>query len=180
MANIGLFGKLRAYGSVFRRARRPFDTLRLLRRRPALLLGVNAMEIGMMASGRVDTRLKMLAELKTAALVGCPFCVDIGSALSLAIGIREEQLRSLHDHGSSPVFDEVETLVLDLAVAMAARPMAITDDLQDRLRRHFDETQRVELVTAIAWENYRSRSNRALGVLPSGFSDGAFCVRPEG
>jgi hypothetical protein len=47
--------------------------LRLLRQRPALLLGVNAFETALMASGRTDVRLKALAQIKTSALIGCPF-----------------------------------------------------------------------------------------------------------
>jgi hypothetical protein len=70
---MGFIAKLRTYTGVLRRAKRPLDALRLLRQRPALLLGVNAYELGLMASSRVDTRLKALAQIKTSALVGCPF-----------------------------------------------------------------------------------------------------------
>ncbi|MGQ0830626.1 MAG: carboxymuconolactone decarboxylase family protein, partial [Microthrixaceae bacterium] len=37
----------------------------------------------------------------------------------------------------------------------------------------------VELAAVIGWENQRARLNQALGIRPSGFSDGAYCVRPE-
>jgi alkylhydroperoxidase family enzyme len=67
------FDKLRTYGKVLRRARRPIGTLALLRTRPALLLGVNAFELAQLACGRVDARLKALAQIKTSALIGCPF-----------------------------------------------------------------------------------------------------------
>jgi hypothetical protein len=33
----------------------------------------------------------------------------------------------------------------------------------------------VELVSAIAWENYRARFDHAFGVEAEGFSDGAHC-----
>ena len=59
---MGLIARLRAYGGVMGRAKRPLDVPRLLRRRPALLL-----------CGRVEARLKSLAQIKTSALVGCPF-----------------------------------------------------------------------------------------------------------
>ena len=72
---MGLRRTLGAYFRVLRRAR-PTDKpelLRLLRRRPALLLGMSAYELGLLASGRVEPRLKALAGIKTATLVGCPF-----------------------------------------------------------------------------------------------------------
>ncbi len=67
--------KLRAYARTFggRRREVPFDLMRLLRRRPTVMLGVNAFELGQLASNRVDGRLKALAQIKTSALVGCPF-----------------------------------------------------------------------------------------------------------
>jgi alkylhydroperoxidase family enzyme len=67
------FAKLRAYARVMRQAKRPLDLLRLLRRRPALLLAVNAYETALMACNRVEARLKALAQIKTSALIGCPF-----------------------------------------------------------------------------------------------------------
>jgi hypothetical protein len=70
---MGFIAKLKTYAGVMRQAKRPLDGLRLLRQRPALMLGVNAYELALMASSRVDTRLKTLAQIKTSALVGCPF-----------------------------------------------------------------------------------------------------------
>lgn len=100
--------------------------------------------------------------------------------MSRALGISEAQLRDLDRYESSPAFDRLERLVLDLAVAMAATPADIPAELGEELRRHFDEAQLVELAAAIAWENYRARFNRVFGVRPAGFlAEGAFCVLPE-
>ena len=70
---MGVIARLRAYGGVMRRARRPNQVPRLLLRRPALLLAVGGYETALVLSGRVEARLKALAQLKTSALVGCPF-----------------------------------------------------------------------------------------------------------
>ena len=105
--------------------------------------------------------------------------MDIGSAVSRALGISEQQLRELRDYRTSASFSELERLVLDLAVAMAAIPATVPEGVQAALRRHFDDAQLVELAAAIAWENYRARFNRVFGVAPAGFSDGSFCVLPE-
>ena len=154
------------------------DLERLLRKRRGLMFGVSVFEMCQLASGRMDTRLKMLAELKSSTLVGCEFCMDIGSALCRSLGIPQAQLLDLPSYRSSAAFDEVEKLVLALAVAMAKEPSA-APAVVESLRRHFDEPQLVELVSAIAWEHYRARFNEAFGVRPAGFSEGAFCVLPE-
>src|SRR5690349_1192872 len=65
---------------------------------PAVLAAALALEVGMERARRVDARLKQLAELRVAAVVGCPFCLDIGSALVRRMGVAEETLRELNDH----------------------------------------------------------------------------------
>ena len=67
--------KIRAYGKAFIRPRyrRVPDLLRLLVKRPAILAAVSIYETALLASGRVDGRLKTLAAIKTSSLVGCPF-----------------------------------------------------------------------------------------------------------
>ena len=69
--------------------------------------------------------------------------------------------------------------MLDLAVAMTRTPADVSDELRVSLLKHFTKGQLAEIAAAIAWENHRSRINRALGVRAAGFSDGAFCVLPE-
>jgi len=72
---MGLVSKLRSYAGVMseRDKSRPLEPMALLRKRLALMFGVNGMELAQMSSGRVDSRLKALAQIKTSALVGCPF-----------------------------------------------------------------------------------------------------------
>ena len=70
---MGFIARLNAVLRVMRRKKRPLEGAQLLRRRPALLLGVNAFETALLASGRVPGRIKALARVKTSALIGCPF-----------------------------------------------------------------------------------------------------------
>jgi alkylhydroperoxidase family enzyme len=96
------------------------------------------------------------------------------------LGVTEVQLRDLPRYQESPAFSEEERLVIDLAVEMAKIPVELPPELLSELRRHFDQTQLVELAATIAWENYRGRFNRVFGVHPIGFSrEGAFCALPE-
>jgi alkylhydroperoxidase family enzyme len=105
--------------------------------------------------------------------------MDIGSAVSRAMGVTERQLHELSSYETSDAFDDDELLVLDLAVAMLGDPVEISPELRERLDARFSQAQLVELASYIAWEHYRSRFNRVLGVQSVGFSDGAVCVVPE-
>lgn len=52
---------------------------------------------------------------------------------------------------------------------MSATPAKVTPDLRERLKQRFSTPQLVELGAAIAWENYRARSNRVFGFESEGF-----------
>jgi AhpD family alkylhydroperoxidase len=127
----------------------------------------------------VDLTLKELAALKAATMVGCEFCLDIGSMLARRSGASERQVRELATYRDSDAFSAGEKLALELAEAMTRTPAVIDDDLFARLRGRFDERQLVELASAIALENYRARFNHTFGLGAQGFSEGAVCARPE-
>lgn len=177
---MGIVTQLRTYLRVLPSARRHrTDLLRWLVRRPQLLAGTAVYEGALLASARVEPALKALAELKAAAIINCEYCLDIGSALAGADGITEAQLRALPEFRTSAQFSTLERLVLELAEAMTRAPAVVDDDLRQRLVARFSKAQLTELAGAIAWENQRARLNQALGVRPSGFSDGAACALPE-
>ena len=166
---------------VLTRARRNrLDLVRALARRPQLLIGTGVFELAMALSARVEPRLKVLAELKAAALVSCEYCLDIGSEIARDTGLREEQLRELPRYRTSDAFDDDERLVMELAEAMTLVPGC-------RRRRPegppggslHAKPSAAELASLIALENHRARLNQALGIRPSGFSDGQFCALPE-
>jgi len=144
----------------------------------AVLASALALELTMERAHRLDPHLKQLAELRVAALVGCRFCLDIGSALLRRTGIAEDKLRALNHHATSVAFTPLEKLVLAYADKVTATPVEVADEDVAALRAHLDEAQLVELTAAIAHENFRGRVNHALGYGAEGFSAGAYCVPP--
>lgn len=67
------------------------------------------------------------------------------------------------------MFDSDQRLVLELSDALTATPAQVTPELRRRLQARFSTAQLVELGAAIAWENYRARSNRVFGFESEGF-----------
>jgi AhpD family alkylhydroperoxidase len=155
------------------------DPVNVTAHHPLLLGGYGGLELAMERSKSVDHRLKELAALKAAAMVGCEFCLDIGSMIARGTGASERQLTELAGFRDSDAFSDEEKLVLEYAEAMTRTPAVIDDDLFERLRGRFDERQLVEITASIALENYRARFNHAFGLGPQGFSDGAVCARPD-
>ncbi len=172
--------QIRNFAAVFPSGKRNrMDLVSWLLRRPQLAAAVGGYETALVLSGRLDTRLKYLAELKAAAMITCEYCMDIGSAFARRSGITDAQLRDLPRYAESAEFSPDEKLVLEFAEAMTRIPTTVEDDLRERLLSRFTRAQIAELAATIAWENHRGRLNQALGVRPGGFSDDAVCVVPE-
>lgn len=141
-----------------------------------IMAGVGAFEFALERSQRAPERLKALSELRAAMVVGCDFCVDIGSMMARRAGITEDELKDLVDWRSSELLGERDKLVLEYADAVSRTPVDVPDELFERMRAVFDERQLVELTAAIAWENWRARFNWAFGLGSEGYSEGAYCV----
>jgi 4-carboxymuconolactone decarboxylase len=145
---------------------------------PALFMGYATRERATAKLHLLDTRLRALAELKAATLTQCEYCIDMGSAIARQWGLTDEELLALPGYQASPLFSELDKLVLDYAVGMTRTPAVVPGELFDKLRRHLDDRQIVELTHHIAMENMRGRFNLALGIDSAGFSDGMVCAIP--
>jgi AhpD family alkylhydroperoxidase len=147
---------------------------------PVLLRGYAKLEQATGKLHRLSKRFRALAELKTATLTQCEYCIDLGSQVARRWGLSDEELLALPTYRASSLFTDVDKLVLDYASGMSRTPVEVSDALFAKLREHFDDAQIVELTHLIALENMRGRFNLALGIGAAGFSEGMVCAVPVG
>jgi AhpD family alkylhydroperoxidase len=127
----------------------------------------------------VPAHLRELAVLKAATVVGCAFCIDIGSEYARRSGLSDPQLLALHDPEPSGRFSADELLVIAYARAMSVTPPEVTDAQVAALEARYGAAGVLELTQLIAWENARARALAALGIGAGGFSAGRVCAVPE-
>jgi 4-carboxymuconolactone decarboxylase len=145
---------------------------------PGVLRGYAKLEQATAGTHRLDRRHQALAELQAATLTRCPYCIDLGSEVAHRRGISGEELLALAHYETSPLFSQVDKLVLRYAEGMSRTPVDVPADLALRLREHFHHAQIVELTHLVALENLRGRFNLALGIEAAGFSQGRVCALP--
>lgn len=173
----GLFRRY-VYRETRKRVGRDVEPVGIVAHHGALLAGMGAFETALARSKKVDDKLKSLAETKAALMVGCEFCIDIGSEYARRSGLSDEQLLALHDAHASGRFDDDQLLVIDLAAGMTRTPAVVDDALMECAVARFGTKGALELTHLIAWENTRARLNIALDIAPEGFSDGKVCALP--
>ncbi len=174
----GLFAGIVARGSRISYGRE-MKSARVYARHPRLMSSYMRANRAFERCRHVPKRLAELAVLKAATMVGCEFCIDIGSEYARRSGLRDEQLLALHNAHDSGLFDADELLVIDLAVGMTRTPGEVDDALAARVIERFGDKGALELAHLIAWENTRARANVALGLGPEGFSEGKVCALPD-
>jgi AhpD family alkylhydroperoxidase len=145
---------------------------------PKMMMGMGKFNQAVRKGNSVDDRLKNLIELKAAQMIGCEYCVDLGSQISRHSGLSDEELLALPRYRQSNLLTDREKLALDYTVAVVRTPVEVTDELFAQMKEHFSAKQLVELTAHLTVVNL-DRFNAAFGIASAGFSDGRVCVPPD-
>ncbi|GHJ41873.1 carboxymuconolactone decarboxylase family protein [Streptomyces sp. TS71-3] len=154
----------RTYGRVL-------DPGKAMAHQPRVLWSYLRFEQSLAKWNRLDGDLKVLAEMTSAAAIGCSWCMDFGYWVGHGRGMDPEKLRAVPAWRDSELFSPLERDVMAYAEAVSATPPEVTDELAARLRESLGEPALVELTAMIAVENLRSRMNSALGLTSQGFKE---------
>ena len=166
-----LTGREPAYGS-------GIEPVEIWAHRPKMMSGMGKFQQAVRKGNAVEERLKNLVELKGAQMIGCEFCVDLGSQICRNSGLTDQELLALPRYRESDLFTERERLALDYTVGVMQTPVDVTDELFSRVQEHFSDEQLVEITALLTVVNL-DRFNAAFGVGSAGFSEGMVCVLPD-
>ena len=64
---------------------------------------------------------------------------------------------------TSPLYSEAERVALDFAIAAASQPNGVTDEMFAEMRKHWSETQIVEIAAVVAVFGFLNRWNDTMG-----------------
>ena len=123
-----------------------------------------------------EESLKSFAHMAVAAQVGCGFCLDAGYFQAQNQNLDLAKASQVPRWRESEVFTPLERDVMEYAEAMTNTPPTVTDELSARLLERLGPAAMVELTGFIAFANFATRTNTALGVESQGFS--AACEIP--
>ena len=165
-----------AYGKALTTyARRVFgqipDNVYVLWHNPKVLKSVFKFEQKVSKYDALDPNLKTFAQLTSAGVIGCSWCLDLGYFLAHNEGLDVAKAREVQRWRESEVFTDLERDVMEYAEAMTVTPPTVTDWMVDKLTDQLGVPAVVELTMMVAIENERSRFNAAMGLESQGFSD---------
>ena len=81
---------------------------------------------------------------------------------ALRLGISEDKLDAVWEFRTNPLFGDAERVALEFAMAAAAVPNNVTDELFEQMKRHWSEGQIVEIAAVVALFGFMNRWNDSM------------------
>lgn len=140
------------------------NSMLILQRKPRIARALAALTASIWEpDGQVDRGFKRLVAHVASRTAGCRYCMAHTAGGALHFGVEEQRVDAVWEFRTSPLFNEGEKVALDFAIAAASVPNGVTDDMFAALRRHWSETQIVEIVAVIATFGFLNRWNDTMG-----------------
>lgn len=135
----------------------------IMQRRPKLVKALSQLAAAVWdPESTVDTGFKRLLAHVASRAHGCQYCMAHTAGGALHLGVAEEKVAAIWEYRTSPLYSESERVALDFALAAAAVPNDVTDELFAELRRHWDEGQIVEILGVVSLFGFLNRWNDSL------------------
>ena len=113
--------------------------------------------------GRVTSALKRQLAYLSSMTTGCRYCEAHAIRAAVRYGSEEDKLNNIWDYKTYPAFSDAERAVFDLAIAASSVPNAVTDEIADNMRKHWNDGEIVEILGVIALFGYLNRWNDSMG-----------------
>jgi hypothetical protein len=142
-----------------------------------VLMGLSGLGSKIKKFDQCDEQLKSFAHMAVASQVGCTWCLDFNYFEAHNQHLDMDKAREIPRWRASEAFTPLERDVLTYAEAMTDTEPTVSDAMVERLRAQLGDAAVVELTAVIAFANFTTRANVALGIESDGFAD-ACGLRP--
>ena len=137
----------------------PFlNQVKIFAHRPAALKHIMGMLMDMADNPILSKRHLEIAIVAVSAVNRCHYCIAHHTPRLVELGLSAEIISHILDT-DCPELDDIDRLVRDYAVQVTKDHNRVTDDLFNRLKDHFDETQIVELTLRITLCTFFNKFN---------------------
>ena len=116
---------------------------------------------------KLEPSLRLLIPIAVAEANGCGFCVDIGRAIAVEKGIGLDKFNAIAEYETSELFSDRERAALAYA-REAGGGAHVSDPTFERLRKHFDEREIIDVTAMIAVERFYNGIAIPLGLEADG------------
>lgn len=146
------------------------SSLGVLWHHPKVLMDMSGLGRKLRKWDACDEQLKSFAHMAVASRVGCTWCLDFNYFEARNRGLDLAKAREIPRWRESSAFSPLERVVLGYAEAMTETEPTVTDEMVASLREQLGDAALIELTAVIAFANFTTRPNVALGIESDGFA----------
>ena len=117
------------------------NTVLVMQRRPKMVkaLAQLASAVWDKETSEVNIGFKRLVAYVASRTHGCNYSMAHSAEAAHRAGITEAKIEAVCDYRASPLYTEAERVALDFAVAAASQPNAVTDELFEKMKKHWTD-----------------------------------------
>jgi len=131
---------------------------------PAALKTLIQFYDAVMNQGKIETKYKELAYLKTSIINECEYWTIAHTASAKQAGVTDKQIQELRFYRHSEAFDEKEKIIIRFADIVTRGATAVDPAVLEYVGKYNSEDEIVELTMVIALANLVNRINDTLQV----------------
>jgi len=132
--------------------------------RPRIAYAFVEMNMAVMENkGQVTSALKRLIGYISSNAAGCRYCQAHTIRAAKRYDASKEQLDNIWEYKTHPAFSPAEVAALDFALTASVIPNSVSDEIATELRKHWTETDIVEMLGVISLFGYLNRWNDSMG-----------------
>lgn len=108
------------------------------------------------ATKELDEQFKQELFTMASLTSGCTHCQSHGAFHLNDMGVAKARIQAIWEYQTSDLFSEADRAAFDIIIAAGQRPNATTPEHFENLRKHYSETQIIEILAvncAAAWLN---------------------------
>jgi len=124
---------------------------------------VNLNKAVMDNAGSISSEFKRIIAYISSNTAGCRYCQAHTIRAAERYGGEKERLEQAWDFENSSLFSEAEKVALRFTIAASSVPVSTSQELEQLLQHHWDETDILEIMSVIALFGYLNRWNDVMG-----------------
>ena len=124
---------------------------------------VNLNKAVMDNAGSISSEFKRIIAYISSNTAGCRYCQAHTIRAAERYGGEKERLEQAWDFENSSLFSEAEKVALRFSIAASSVPVSTSQELEELLQNHWDETDILEIMSVIALFGYLNRWNDVMG-----------------
>ena len=124
---------------------------------------VNLNKAVMDNAGSISSEFKRIIAYISSNTAGCRYCQAHTIRAAERYGGEKERLEQAWDFENSSLFSEAEKVALRFTIAASSVPVSTSQELEESLQHHWDETDILEIMSVIALFGYLNRWNDVMG-----------------